>query len=116
MRENVIISPRVTGRPSDEGARSVRYEQGKDSLPRRRRHEILFILQLEVSLTGDADRKFWAAPAPEHPGYYSSYAAPNKMLLAVRLCVKYVEYGGSGSASLIVIYSVGDARAPSNLG
>ena len=48
MRDKDIFSRRVTGRPSDEGARSVRNTQGKDSLSRTRRLEECYIFQLEV--------------------------------------------------------------------
>ena len=48
MRDKDIFSRRVTGRLSDEGARSVRNEQGKDSLYRTRRLEKYYIFHLEV--------------------------------------------------------------------
>ena len=48
VRDKDIFSRRVTGRPSDEGARSVRNEQGKDSLSRTRRLEEFCIFQFEV--------------------------------------------------------------------
>ena len=48
MRDKDIFSRRVTGRPSDEEARSVRNKQGKDPLSRTRRLEEFNIFQLEV--------------------------------------------------------------------
>ena len=39
VRDKDIFSQRVNGRPSDEGARSVRSKQGKDSSSRTRRLE-----------------------------------------------------------------------------
>ena len=39
VRDKDIFSRRVTGRPSDEGARSLRNKQGKDPLSRTRRLE-----------------------------------------------------------------------------
>ena len=48
MRDKDIFSQRVNGRPSDEGARSVRSKQGKDSSSRTRRLEEFYIFQLEV--------------------------------------------------------------------
>ena len=43
-----IFSQCVTGRPSDEGARPARNEQGEDSLSRTRRLEELYIFEFEV--------------------------------------------------------------------
>ena len=43
-----IFSRRVTGGPSDEGARSVKDKQGKDCLSRMRKLEEFDIFQLEV--------------------------------------------------------------------
>ena len=48
MRDKDIFSRRVTGRPSDEGARSVRNKQGKDSLSCTRRLEEFYIFIFEV--------------------------------------------------------------------
>ena len=48
VRDKDIFSQRVNGRPSDEGERSVRSKQGKDSSSRTRRLEELYIFQLEV--------------------------------------------------------------------
>ena len=48
MRDKDIFSRLVTGRPSDEGARSVRTKQGKDPLSRTRRLEEFYIFHLEV--------------------------------------------------------------------
>ena len=48
VRDKDIFSRRVTGRPSDEGARSVRNKQGRDFLSRTRRLEEFYIFQFEV--------------------------------------------------------------------
>ena len=48
VQDKDIFSRRVTGRPSDEGARSAGSKQGKDSSSRTRRLEEFYIFQLEV--------------------------------------------------------------------
>ena len=49
MQDNDLFSRHMTGRPSDEGARSARNEMGKISLSRTSRLEELYIFLLEVA-------------------------------------------------------------------